>query len=243
MIRNALNRAEAKRDRRQCNKGSNLSGRFARTTPSTIHFVTPGNTITVSVLKISARQRPRAAIHGVTASDKQKRATPLSFTGNLPKLANHANTRMVYSFFRVNSRDLRTCLFFTSLFVSIRVHWWLRFPNAQQSPPFLGPDSSSNFRFSLASAFPKTSAPPPLTNGQYLDLAISQRQTARTRATRPSIIPPSLEKLKFRADRFLNLIETLAIGSQCIAENVSNAEGHDRTTENPAGGRKKLLQP
>ena len=34
-----------------------------------------------------------------TASDKQKRATPFSFAGNLPKLANHANAREWFFFF------------------------------------------------------------------------------------------------------------------------------------------------
>jgi hypothetical protein len=40
--------------------GSNLSGRFARTTSSMIHFVTLGNTITINVPTIAHASVPAA---------------------------------------------------------------------------------------------------------------------------------------------------------------------------------------
>ena len=71
-----------------------------------------------------------------TASDKQKRATPFSFAGNLPKLANHANAREWFFFFAL-IRVICEHACFHLLFVSIRVHSWLRFPNAQRVAPVL----------------------------------------------------------------------------------------------------------
>src|ERR1043166_8427626 len=43
--------------------GSNFAGRFARTTSSMIHLVTPGNTMTISVPKMAHASVP-AASHG-----------------------------------------------------------------------------------------------------------------------------------------------------------------------------------
>src|SRR6266513_3165025 len=56
--------------------GNNLSGWFARTTSSMIHFVAAGKTITISVLTIAQLNVP-AAIHGYRLRYEKTRQTVL----------------------------------------------------------------------------------------------------------------------------------------------------------------------
>src|SRR6187401_2288652 len=70
--------------------GSNLSGRFARTTSSMIHFVTLRNTITIKVPKIAHVSVP-AANHGYRFRYANTRQTVFIARQIYQKPANHAN--------------------------------------------------------------------------------------------------------------------------------------------------------